>query len=487
MAPIPPDIAAAEMRAAGVEPLVPYPGSHHKWRCRCLGCDREIAPRLHDVRGGHRACGWCAGQLVDPGVRAEAMRAAGLEPLEPYRTAWTKWRCRCTRCGAEVAPTYAGISQGEGGCWTCRSQKIAEKLRIAEPDAVALMRAAGAEPLAPYRNSRTPWLCECGHCGRQITPQLNSIKRGQAACRYCAGKAVDAESAHQLMVEAGFEPLAPYARVAAPWLCRCQRCGNEVSPTYQAVKAGGGCRYCAGLVVDPEQADALAADRGMTPLELYPGANKKWRCRCDACGSETTTTYTQLRVGTGCKPCAMAAWSRAVLAQGAEQAVQDMRAAGVTPTVEYPGSSVPWACTCDLCGREISPRLSSVRAGQGACRYCATKGIDLNGPALIYLITHAELHAHKLGISSPSGVRLKQHTSRGWEVYKTLQVTAGERALEIEAALLTWLRLERSIPVYLSKAEMPQRGHTETMAADAISLPSLWRRLQRLAAEQWPR
>lgn len=77
---IPPEVAEAAMRAAGAEALEPYPGSQQRWRFRCLKCNREVVSRLHDVRGGHRPCGWCAGQRVEPEARAKTMRNEGLNP-----------------------------------------------------------------------------------------------------------------------------------------------------------------------------------------------------------------------------------------------------------------------------------------------------------------------------------------------------------------------------------------------------------------------
>ncbi len=45
------------MRAAGAEPLLPYPGAQVPWLCRCLTCDREITPRYDNVvRGGSMPC-----------------------------------------------------------------------------------------------------------------------------------------------------------------------------------------------------------------------------------------------------------------------------------------------------------------------------------------------------------------------------------------------------------------------------------------------
>lgn len=40
----------------------------------------------------------------DPREPEEIMRAAGLEPLEPYPGSAAPWRCRHTACGREAPP-----------------------------------------------------------------------------------------------------------------------------------------------------------------------------------------------------------------------------------------------------------------------------------------------------------------------------------------------------------------------------------------------
>ena len=76
--------AVDTMRAAGVEPLEPYPGSHAPWRCRCLTCGREVTPRYGLVSRDGGGCRYCASRAVDPAEAVDTMRRAGAEPLEPY-------------------------------------------------------------------------------------------------------------------------------------------------------------------------------------------------------------------------------------------------------------------------------------------------------------------------------------------------------------------------------------------------------------------
>lgn len=68
---------------------------------------------------------------MDEATAASVMRAAGLVPLEPYVVAAAPWRCRCTKCGKVVAPSYANVRKG-GGCVGCA-------LRGIDPDEPAIV------------------------------------------------------------------------------------------------------------------------------------------------------------------------------------------------------------------------------------------------------------------------------------------------------------------------------------------------------------
>jgi hypothetical protein len=48
-----------------------------------------------------------------------------------------------------------------------------------------------------------------------------------------------------------------------------------------------------------------------------------------------------------------------------------MKSLGLTPLEPWPGgSSRPWNARHDACGRQVSPRLGNLAAGQGPCNYC---------------------------------------------------------------------------------------------------------------------
>lgn len=232
------DAAVAIMRAAYVEPLDPYRQSDVPWRCRCIRCHREVRVRLRNVRSGRSACGHCTGRLVDPEEAIAAMCAAGLEPLEPYRGVMVPWKSQCQECYHEVSPLLNNIKKGQGGCAWCGGNRIdPEKAELA-------MRAAFLKPLVVYPGRHAPWKCQCQKCGSEVSPTYGAVTRG-TGCRYCNDTTINSDVAAELMRSAYLEPLQAYPGSNKQWKCRCMKCKNIVSPCYSTIQRGnGGCRWC---------------------------------------------------------------------------------------------------------------------------------------------------------------------------------------------------------------------------------------------------
>jgi len=181
-------------RDKGLEPLEPYPGSSTApWRARHTACGRVVSPRLGNVFAGQGACRECGQEATHAALRkthdeaATLMRAAGLEPVEPFPGVDRPWRCRHLRCGREVQPTYTNTKRGQGGCLVCAAQDASARLLMPEPEARAIMTAQCLEPLEPYRGNNKPWRCRHS-CGRIVTPTLSNVAAGRGVCRYCNSK-----------------------------------------------------------------------------------------------------------------------------------------------------------------------------------------------------------------------------------------------------------------------------------------------------------
>lgn len=284
------------------------------------------------------------------------------------------------------------------------------------------------------------------------------------------------------MIDAGVEPMEPYASGRKPWPCRCLTCGKTVSPRLDAILAGqGGCRWCGNRVVDAEAAAVTMRESGLVTLVLYPGALVPWECECTSCGRTVSPRFADVRKGhAGCKWCS---WREVGLTRRVDEAsaMQVMLESRLKPVVPYSGKDVPWRSLCLNCNREVTPSYASVRDGHG-CRLCAPWGFDTTQPAVVYVVTNKTLGAAKVGIGNSDADRPRRLGSRGWELVGVVRVP-GEAARDIERAILDWWRNDLGLPPYLSKSDMPQNGWTETVELDEVDVPETIRRIERLATQ----
>ena len=454
----------------GLDPQIPYPGSGKPWKSRCMKCLQIVSPTYTTIMGGG-GCGVCAGKIVVPELAIELMLKSDLRPLVPYPGSARNWKSECLKCGEIVFPNYGDIKQGDGGCKYCAKQFVKPE------DAEELMRFNNLEPLEPYKSTHTPWKCRCLKCGKTVTPRHNSIKQGSGGCKYCAKVFVDAEDAIALMRIAKFEPLETFPGANKPWKCRCLRCGRVVQPAYTTIQSGQkGCVYCGKKKVDPEEAFAFMESKGLTPLEPYKRADGQWKCRCKVCLKLVTPTYSTLKQGAaGCIYCS----GRKVDPQ---DAVSLFLENSLRPLVPYVNTETKWKSECMKCGRIVYPSHHMVSQRSGGCKYCSTQGMDFTLPAFIYLITNVELNAHKIGISGMYSKedRLKDHAKNGWTLYKRKTLESADQTYEIEQETLRWLREDRGLPPYLSKDQVPQAGWTETVDASEIDLPTIWAKVEEI-------
>lgn len=246
-------VAAERMRAVGWEPLEPYPGSHERWRCRCVDCGDESRPRYHDI-GKFKGCRTCSGrQLITPESARAVMIASGWMPTSDYPGPREAWLCRCINCGHEGAPTYEATKSNKSGCRMCSARSNGEKRRQRfEPQAVRAMLAMQLEPLEPYPGANKKWLSRCLRCNSLTRPTYGNVASGGRGCEVCrrlsqgvTKKSRFAEAAEARVRAAGYVPLVPYPGMVTPWKCLC-RCGRPTRVSVSVLGEGlHGCRWCA--------------------------------------------------------------------------------------------------------------------------------------------------------------------------------------------------------------------------------------------------
>ena len=419
----------------------------------------------------HHQYSWGVKKL-DPKLVEAVMLKAGLVPLEPYPGSGKKWKSRHVNCGEIVFPRYDKIVAGQSGCKSCGIIRGTNKRKVDLESAIALMLNAGMNPLVPYENANIPWKSQCLKCEKVSTPALASVKKG-TGCRFCSGNAkLDETEARKVMLAAGLEPLEPYVLSSTPWKSKCKKCKKIVSPTYSAIQQGATCVYCSGLKIDEDEAVKVMLASGLQPLEPYKRSNSPWKCLCLKCKKIVTPAYSGIQQNKnrgGCEYCS----GKKV---DPDDAIKVMIDANLKPLKPYKSHDTKWECTCLKCGKTVFPRYDSIKTGQGGCRYCAEKGINMKTPSYLYLITNFELGAHKVGMGNHKKLndRLSKFVKNGWKTHKVWNTDTGAEAIDIEAEVFRILRKEMNLPSFLSRLDMPKtEGHTETINADSITLLEL--------------
>jgi formylmethanofuran dehydrogenase subunit E len=347
------------------------------------------------------------------------MMEFNLRPLEPYRNAVSKWKCECMNCGEVVFPRYNDIQQGKGGCKKCGISRRINPNQYTQDEAEIILKSVGLKPLEPYKNVGEPWKCSCMTCGKTVTPMLGTIIADKSGCRYCAN-----------------------------------------------IKRGLNSR------INPEVARQVMIESGFMPVTPYDGKHRKWKSKCIKCGKISFPTLNNV---TSRK-------SECIYCKGGKVDPQDalkiMLESNLQPLEPYVDSKKKWKCKCLKCGEIVYPKYNGIQSGRGGCTNCAPRGMNLNAPSYLYLITNSHLNSHKVGIAN---VKEKRHTDRlhkfklkGWEVHKVWNMETGYEALGFESKIFKIIRTDLGLPIFLSKEEMPETGgETETIGADAISLLEL--------------
>ena len=189
--------SAALMRAAGWQPLEPYPGAGKPWQCSCVVCWREYPKKLSHVKNGTAGCQNCLGMDITDAEARSIMQQHGMEPLKgvPYPGSQRHWPSRCADCGeVQEKVSLSKIRYRGRMCGTCWEERRGESLTLDQAEADDRMTSHGWQPLEPYpgRVDR-PWLARCELCGVVSQPILHNIQEGRRSCSTCAQRGIDYE------------------------------------------------------------------------------------------------------------------------------------------------------------------------------------------------------------------------------------------------------------------------------------------------------
>lgn len=218
-----------------------------------------------------------------------------------------------------------------------------------------------------------------------------------------------------------------------------------------------------------EEASEIMLSNDLVPHETYPGSDKPWLCRHTVCGRMVEPKRNNLlqKGGGGCKFCA----GRAV-----DDPAAVMLAAGLTPLVEYPGTSSRWLCRHEACGAVVSPTRENVVNGQGGCVVCGSLtggGYNPLKTGHFYIVWMPDLDLTGFGITNDPERRLAQYRREGTaDGFDAVFTGTGQEIAVFEAELKTLVRELGEVDL-----SRPAGFKTESLAGDWCA--TLWDRAER--------
>ena len=457
---IDPDLARKTMISAGVTPLVAFEKGRTPWKSQCRKCKRVVTPSYVNVRNGHSACRYCAKGGVTEKEALVLLKNAGAKPLETFPGFKKPWRSQCIKCKREITPRLNLISKTQKACNYCNRRTV-------DPvEARKMALAAGVIPLIPYPGAK-PWKSECKKCKSLVYPTLRRIRNGQNPCGWCGRVRIDPQEARAAFLDAGLVPIGKYPGSNKKWKSTCTNCSRVVYQTLGRIQSGiSGCTYCSGRKLDPKEALKIMKQAGAIPLEEFPGGNKPWKSKCAVCLREISPKYGNVK--NGHNPCVYCSGKKV----DAATAVEWAKSRGLIPLVKYPGATAKWKVRCTKCKRTDSTTwtMLQLKAKNAGCSSCTIFGFKPLEPAYLYLITHKQKKAHKIGIGNVGARRIEKHQKNGWEIYRVRVFEKGRDAHAAEQVIVAWLRQEKMIGPAFRVGD----GWTETMPSNQITLSSVW-------------
>uniref|UniRef100_A0AAU1U3D9 GIY-YIG nuclease family protein n=1 Tax=Streptomyces sp. NBC_00119 TaxID=2975659 RepID=A0AAU1U3D9_9ACTN len=268
------------------------------------------------------------------------------------------------------------------------------------------------------------------------------------------------------------EPPEPYpGRAREPWMCRHIPCQQGIYPNRNNVMTGqGACIWCApNAPKNPDEAKAAMLERGFIVLVDFLGTGKPWLSQCVAARHIVAPRYDNVtgRNG-GCRFC------KRYGPGDPHEAVADMRAVGFRPLEPFKNIASPWLSLCERCRKTSTPRLNNVRTRGECCQHCARYGLDPGAPARVYVLSHAEYGAVKIGVTGlrTREDRVARFRGHGWMPFTQIDFATGADAYRVEQSVIRRLRIEGH-GVFLGDGQMPIGGYKETFDATTVSVERL--------------
>jgi predicted RNA binding protein YcfA (HicA-like mRNA interferase family) len=250
--------AKKRLNKAGFKPLVKYPGSHFKWKSQCINCKSVVFPKLNQIASGKSGgCPKC-GQVkrsnklrLDESEVNKILKKHGFIPMEPYKSALSKWTVKHLVCNSKVSIKLNSLTSMGSGCPACAGRQVVigfNDLKTTHPELAKELVDKDSREITAGSNSFAIWKCKLGHTWKsRVSDRSSKLTK----CPFCSNKRLlsgfndFATHYPELAMEAyGWDPskLMRYAVAKKKWKCLE---GHIWTTSVATRSSGSGCPKCA--------------------------------------------------------------------------------------------------------------------------------------------------------------------------------------------------------------------------------------------------
>lgn len=214
----------------------------------------------------------------------------------------------------------------------------------------------------------------CNVCGSDWEAKGNAFfnRRGAAGCDYCNRRTPankkEISSLVKFAEEHGGKVLSTeYVRRNYTYKWICQK-GHHFEANFNAMKWNNTfCPECENrqtkVKLGQQEAEKLFREHNFELLEPFTIRSRYLSARCIECGFTSNQMLDNLTAGKrNCKGCKIKIQS--------SEGIEHLRKANAIPLEDFVSNTTKWRSRCMKCNREIFPRVSDLKRGQGACREC---------------------------------------------------------------------------------------------------------------------
>jgi predicted nucleic acid-binding Zn-ribbon protein len=205
------------------------------------------------------------------------------------------------------------------------------------------------------------------------------------------------------------------------------------------------------------------------PVEPYPGSTKHWRIHCVDCGRESSRRVSEL-LRLGCAKCAVIKRNKARSTphEIAVTKLQEIHHGQIIPIGKYVTRIIPWHVYCARCGKEWSPKPSSLLENRTGCPKCAGRGFNLGKPGLLYYVRVSNPFGepvYKIGITNGTVRKRFRNDIAEITIIETWYFENGAEAFEMEQDVLNDYDADR-----WTGPDILESGNDELFTVDVLGL-----------------